>query len=96
MSTRREQPWAANYRMWTYVTEELPRSSRPNSLPTWVRRAITGHSMGGHGALTVALALPIASAASPRSRRSSRRPGAVGQKALGSYLGEDRADLAQA
>jgi S-formylglutathione hydrolase len=87
-----EQPFAANYRMWTYVTEELPALIAAEFPVDMKRQAITGHSMGGHGALTVALRNP------ERFRSVSAfapivAPGQVpwGQKALGGYLGEDRA-----
>jgi S-formylglutathione hydrolase len=87
-----EQPFAANYRIWTYVTEELPALIAAEFPVDLGRQAITGHSMGGHGALTVALRNP------ERFRSVSAfapivAPGQVpwGQKALGGYLGEDRA-----
>ena len=87
-----ETPWSANYRMWSYVTDELP-SLVASEFPVDVdRQGITGHSMGGHGALTVALNQPN------RFRSVSAfapivAPAQVpwGQKALGGYLGEDRA-----
>ena len=85
-----EQPWAANYRMWTYVTQELPDLIASEFPVDMQRQAITGHSMGGHGALTVALNHP------ERFRSVSAfapivAPSQVpwGQKALGGYLGED-------
>jgi S-formylglutathione hydrolase len=87
-----EQPWAANYRMWSYVTDELPALVAAEFPLDMARQAITGHSMGGHGALTVALNNP------GRFRSVSAfapivAPGQVpwGQKALGIYLGPDRA-----
>ena len=87
-----QDPWATNYRMWTYVTEELPALVTAEFPVDGDRQAITGHSMGGHGALTVALRYP------GRFRSVSAfapivAPGQVpwGQKALGGYLGEDRA-----
>jgi S-formylglutathione hydrolase len=87
-----EEPWATNYRMWTYVTEELPALVAAEFPVDMERQAITGHSMGGHGALTVALNFP------DRFRSVSAfapivAPGQVpwGQKALGGYLGPDRA-----
>ena len=49
-------PFAANYRMWTYVMEELPALIAANFHAT--THGITGHSMGGHGALTIGLTLP--------------------------------------
>jgi S-formylglutathione hydrolase len=85
-------PGAANYRMWTYVTEELPALVAAEFPVDMERQAITGHSMGGHGALTVALRHP------GRFRSVSAfapivAPSQVpwGQKALAGYLGDDRA-----
>ena len=87
----RLEPWAANYRMWSYVTEELPKLLDQHFPADMGRQGITGHSMGGHGALTVALRNP------GRFRSVSAfapivAPGQVpwGEKALGNYLGEDR------
>ena len=87
-----EEPWSQNYRMWSYVTEELPALVAGEFPVDMDRQGITGHSMGGHGALTVALELP------DRFRSVSAfapivAPSQVpwGQKALGGYLGEDRA-----
>ena len=91
-----EEPWSRNYRMWTYVTEELPALVAAEFPADMRRQAITGHSMGGHGALTVALRFP------DRFRSISAfapivAPSQVpwGQKALGGYLGEDRAAWAR-
>ena len=53
-----EAPWAEHFKMWTYVAEELPALVAENFPLDMDRQAITGHSMGGHGALTMALALP--------------------------------------
>jgi S-formylglutathione hydrolase len=87
-----QEPWAANYRMWSYVTEELPALVAAEFPVDMGRQSITGHSMGGHGALTVALNFP------ERFRSVSAfapivAPSQVpwGQKALAGYLGEDRA-----
>jgi S-formylglutathione hydrolase len=87
-----EQPWAANYRMWSYVTEELPALVAAEFPADMDRQAITGHSMGGHGALTVALSFP------DRFRSASAfapivAPSHVpwGRKALAGYLGDDPA-----
>lgn len=52
-----EAPWAPHYRMWDYVAEELPELVTRNFAVDAERQAITGHSMGGHGALTLALTL---------------------------------------
>jgi len=52
-----EAPWAPHFRMWDYVAEELPELLTRNFAIDSERQAITGHSMGGHGALTLALTL---------------------------------------
>jgi S-formylglutathione hydrolase len=85
-----EEPFARNYRMWSYVTEELPALVASEFPVDMSRQGITGHSMGGHGALTVALGNP------GRFRSVSAfapivAPSQVpwGQKALGGYLGDD-------
>ncbi len=87
-----EEPWSKHYRMWSYVTEELPQQIAAEFPTDMGRQGIMGHSMGGHGALTVALNFP------DRFRSVSAfapivAPGQVpwGQKALTGYLGEDRA-----
>ena len=53
-----ETPWAPHFNMWTYVTEELPALIGKDFAVDMSRQAITGHSMGGHGALTLAMGLP--------------------------------------
>ena len=53
-----QDPWAAHYRMWDYIADELPRVLTANFSIDEERQAITGHSMGGHGALTLAMSLP--------------------------------------
>jgi S-formylglutathione hydrolase len=53
-----EEPWARHYRMWNYVTDELPRLVAAEFPVDMDAQAISGHSMGGHGALTVALSFP--------------------------------------
>ena len=87
-----QEPFARNYRMWSYVTEELPALIATEFPGDMNRQGITGHSMGGHGALTVALRNP------GRFRSVSAfapivAPSQVpwGQKALGGYFGDDRA-----
>jgi S-formylglutathione hydrolase len=87
-----EEPWARNYRMYSYVSAELPRFVAENFPVDAERAGISGHSMGGHGAITVALKNPgkyrslsaLAPIASPM-----RCP--WGEKALTGYLGADRA-----
>ena len=86
-----QEPFARNYRMWSYVTEELPALVAEHFPVEVNRQSILGHSMGGHGALTVALRHPdryrAASAFSPIVA-PSQVP--WGTKALGGYLGQDR------
>lgn len=86
-----ERPWSANYRMWTYVTAELPGLVGEHFPVDNDRQSITGHSMGGHGALTIALRHPgrfrSVSAFAPIVA-PSRVP--WGEKALSRYLGMDR------
>ena len=85
-----QAPWAAHYRMYDYVVSELPALVEAQ-LPASDARAISGHSMGGHGALVVALKNPgryrSVSAFSPIVA-PSQVP--WGEKALGAYLGNDR------
>ena len=85
-----QAPWAAHYRMYSYVVDELPALVEAN-FPVTDARAISGHSMGGHGALVVALRNPgryrSVSAFSPIGC-PSRVP--WGEKAFTAYLGDDR------
>ena len=53
-----QTPWAPHFQMWDYITDELPRVLFANFALEEDRQAITGHSMGGHGALTMAMQLP--------------------------------------
>lgn len=84
-------PWARHYRMYSYVTKELPGLIEASFPVDPARRGIFGHSMGGHGALVIALKNPnryqSVSAFSPIAN-----PVAVpwGQKAFGNYLGPDQ------
>lgn len=84
-----QTPWRDHYQMYDYVTRELPELIETH-FPVSTRRAISGHSMGGHGALIAALREPgryrSVSAFSPISH-PSRCP--WGQKALGAYLGNN-------
>ena len=84
-----QAPWSAHYRMYDYIVAELPALIEAN-FPTTDARGISGHSMGGHGALIVALKNPgryrSVSAFSPIVA-PSRVP--WGQKALAAYLGAD-------
>jgi len=84
------QPWAKHYRMYDYVVEELPTLIEAQ-FPVTQARAISGHSMGGHGALTIALRNPAryrsVSAFSPIVA-PSQVP--WGEKVFTAYLGDDR------
>lgn len=86
-----EQPFARNYRMWSYVTEELPEVIAGNFPADLARQSIFGHSMGGHGALTIALSRPkIYRAASAFAPIVAPSQVPWGIKALGGYLGDNR------
>lgn len=87
-----QEPWAANFRMRSYVEKELPSLIAAEFPVDMDRQGITGHSMGGHGALTIALRNP------ERFRSVSAFAPIVsplhcpwGEKALTGYLGGDRA-----
>ncbi|HEX8124654.1 MAG TPA: S-formylglutathione hydrolase [Allosphingosinicella sp.] len=86
-----QAPFDSNYRMYSYVAAELPDLVAAHFPADMSRQAITGHSMGGHGALTLALRNPgryrSVSAFAPIVA-PSRVP--WGEKALGRYLGPDR------
>lgn len=86
-----QKPWSENYRMYSYVTQELPWLIAANFPVDPARAGIFGHSMGGHGALVLALRNPNSyksvSAFAPISS-AMRCPWGV--KALGGYLGSDR------
>jgi len=86
-----QAPFADHYRMYSYVTAELPDLVAAHFPADMERQAITGHSMGGHGALTLALRNPkryrSVSAFAPIV---APRQVPWGEKALGGYLGPDR------
>lgn len=85
-------PWSAHYRMWSYVADELPRVVGRAFALDLTRQGLTGHSMGGHGALTIGLTY-----ASCYRSVSALAPVAAparcpwGEKAFAGYLGDDRA-----
>ena len=85
-----QAPWSAHFRMEDYVVTELPNLIE-QYFPVTGARAISGHSMGGHGALTLALRHPTmyrsVSAFSPIVA-PSQVP--WGEKAFAAYLGDDR------
>lgn len=88
-----QEPWAKNFRMRSYIEQELPvLIDERFTMADMTRQGITGHSMGGHGALTIALRNP------GRFRSVSAFAPIVsplncpwGEKALSGYLGQDRA-----
>ena len=91
-----EEPFARNYRMRTYIETELPTIIGENFPADMDRQAIMGHSMGGHGALTISLRNP------GRYRSTSAFAPIVspmtcpwGHKALRGYLGHDRSGWAE-
>ena len=86
-----QEPWAKHYRMRSYIEDELPALIEAEFPVDLARQSITGHSMGGHGALTVALRNP------DRFRSVSAfapivAPAGVpwGEKAFSRFLGDDR------
>ncbi len=83
-------PFDEHYRMWSYITEELPKVIGDNFPCDMDRQSIMGHSMGGHGALTIGLTFPerykAVSAFAPIVA-PSQVP--WGHKALAGYLGEN-------
>ncbi len=85
-----EEPWAKSFNMWDYVAEELPALVTSTFSIDGERQGITGHSMGGHGALTLAMGLPgryrSVSAFAPICNPTQSE---WGQKQLRGYLGED-------
>ena len=85
-----QQPWAAHYQMYDYIVDELPELIEANFSVTQ-QRAISGHSMGGHGALSIALKNPTRySSASAFSPIVNPTQCPWGEKAFGAYLGDDR------
>jgi S-formylglutathione hydrolase len=90
-----EAPWAPHFRMWDYVTDELPRLLF-NAFPlAEERQSIMGHSMGGHGALTIGMSFPgrfrSVSAFAPIANPTASD---WGRKQFTAYLGADEAKWA--
>jgi S-formylglutathione hydrolase len=87
-----QDPWAPHYRMWDYIADDLPRVLSANFPIDPDRQAITGHSMGGHGALTLAMSLPgrftSVSAFAPICNPTASD---WGRKQFTAYLGPDEA-----
>jgi S-formylglutathione hydrolase len=87
-----QAPWAPHFRMWDYVTDELPRVLFGAFPLAEEAQAITGHSMGGHGALTIAMSFPgrfkSVSAFAPICNPTASD---WGRKQFAAYLGPDEA-----
>lgn len=85
-----QAPWNTHFKMWTYISEELPALVGTAFPLDMERQGITGHSMGGHGALTLAMSLPgrfrSVSAFAPICNPTQSD---WGRKQLTAYLGED-------
>ena len=90
-----QEPWAPNYQMLSYIADELPALLFKEFPLIEEAQAITGHSMGGHGALTLAMARPdqyvSASAFAPIAHPTSSD---WGRKQLSAYLGDDESKWA--
>ncbi|MGF1738319.1 S-formylglutathione hydrolase [Photobacterium satsumensis] len=85
-----QAPWNRHYQMYDYVVNELPALIEEH-FPVSDKRAISGHSMGGHGALMIALRNPSRySSVSAFSPISNPVNCPWGEKALSGYLGDDR------
>ncbi|KIN75329.1 S-formylglutathione hydrolase [Sulfitobacter noctilucae] len=85
-----QDPWKPHFQMWDYISDELPALLGKNFALDMERRGITGHSMGGHGALTLAMNLPgrflSVSAFAPIANPTASD---WGKKQLSAYLGSD-------
>ena len=91
-----QKPWADHFQMWDYVTEELPDALFSAFPITEAAQSITGHSMGGHGALTIAMSFPgrfrSVSAFAPICNPMGSD---WGRKQFTAYLGEDEESWVQ-
>jgi S-formylglutathione hydrolase len=91
-----EKPWAPHFRMWDYITDDLPQLLFKAFPLDDGRQAITGHSMGGHGALTIAMSFPgrfaSVSAFAPIANPTASD---WGRKQFKAYLGQDESLWAQ-
>ncbi len=85
-----QDPWASHFQMWDYITSELPDLVFENFPLLETAQGITGHSMGGHGALTIAMTLPqqyrSLSAFAPIANPTQSD---WGRKQFAAYLGDD-------
>lgn len=91
-----QEPWAPHFNMWDYIAEDLPALLGQEFAVDMERQSITGHSMGGHGALTLAMGLKgqfkSVSAFAPISNPSASD---WGRKQLSAYLGHDESQWAR-
>ncbi len=86
-----EEPWSEHYQMYDYITTELQSAVFENFPGDASRHGLTGHSMGGHGALTIGLRNPrLFRSLSAFAPICTTLHSPWGQKALSNYLGEDR------
>ena len=85
-----QDPWKPHFNMWSYITDELPNLIAKEFPLLEEEQGITGHSMGGHGALTIAMTMPdrykSVSAFAPIANPTASD---WGQKQLGAYLGQN-------
>ncbi len=90
-----QKPWAPHYNMYDYIAEDLPSLLQENFALDMRRQSIMGHSMGGHGALTLAMSLPgrfrSVSAFAPICNPTAAD---WGRKQLTAYLGDEEANWA--
>ncbi|MEM9756057.1 MAG: S-formylglutathione hydrolase [Pseudomonadota bacterium] len=87
-----QDPWAEHFQMWDYITDDLPRVLFDRFALDQGRQAITGHSMGGHGALTIAMTFPDRFASvSAFAPICHPRQSDWGRKQFTAYLGDNTA-----
>mgnify|MGYP005705744605 CR=1 FL=1 len=90
-----QAPWDEHYHMYDFVLEELPNVIE-SAFPVTAKRALSGHSMGGHGALMIALRNPaLFSSVSAFSPIANPSEVPWGQKAFSNYLGNDKSQWLQ-
>ena len=90
-----EEPWSANFHMYDYITKELPGVVGENFAVDTSNASITGHSMGGHGALTIALKNPgVYKSCSAFAPICNPLKCPWGEKAFTGYLGSVEAGVA--
>lgn len=86
-----QEPWSAHYHMYDYITQELQQVVFDNFPGDRERHGLTGHSMGGHGALTIGLRNPdMFKSLSAFAPICTTLHSLWGQKALGYYMGDDQ------